>query len=139
MFSELNVEITVSEIENATRQLKIGRSGGPDLFINEFSYYGKDALLHTLSAMFNNIFKLEYFQELWSEGLVIPLHKKVNVNDVNNYRGITLLSCKGKLFTRIINNRLYDWAKNYHVFIEAQAGFRKCMSTTDNVFLFCMV
>ena len=46
-----------------------------------------------------------------------------------------MLSCIGKLFTRIINNRLYDWAENYHVFIEAQAGFRKCMSTTDNVFI----
>ena len=72
MFSELNVEITVSEIENAIRQLKLGRSGGPELFINEFLYYGKGALF----AMFNNIFKLGYFPELWSEGLVIPLHKK---------------------------------------------------------------
>ena len=46
-----------------------------------------------------------------------------------------MLSCIGKLFTCIINNRLYDWAENYHVLIEAQAGFRKCMSTTDNVFI----
>ena len=135
MFSELNVEITFSEIENALRQLKLGRSGGPDLFINEFLYYGKEALLNTLHTMFNNIFKLGYFPESWSEGLVIPLHKKGSLNDVNNYRGITLLSCIGKLFTRIINNRLYDWAKNYYVFIEAQAGFRKGMSTADNAFI----
>ena len=92
-------------------------------------------MLNILFAMFNNIFKLGYFPELWSEGLVIPLHKKGNLNDVNNYRGITLLSCIGKLFTRIINNILYDWAENYHVFIEAQAGSRKCMCTTDNVFI----
>ena len=77
VFSELIVEITVSEIENAIRQLKLGHSGGPDWFINEILYYGKDALLNTLFAMFNNIFKLGYFPELWSEGLVIPLHKKV--------------------------------------------------------------
>ena len=44
-----------------------------------------------------------------------------------------MLSCIGKLLTHIINNRLYDWGKNDHVLIEAQAGFRKCMSTTDNV------
>ena len=77
MFSELNEEITVSEIENAIRQLKLVRSGGTDLFINEFLYYGKDALWNTLFAMFNNIFKLGYFPELWSEEFMIPLHKKV--------------------------------------------------------------
>ena len=77
MFSELNVEITFSGIENALRQLKLGRSGGPDLFINEFLYYGKEALLNTLHTMFNHIFKLGYFPESWSEGLVVPLHKRV--------------------------------------------------------------
>ena len=55
--------------------------------------------------MFNNTFKLGYFPESWSEGLGVPLHKKGSLNDVNNYRGITLLSCLGRPFTRIINKR----------------------------------
>lgn len=135
MFSELNVEISRFEVERAVQQLKLGRSGGPDLFINEFIYYGKNALLNTLFYMFNNIFKTGYFPESWSDGLIVPLHKKGSLNDVNNFRGITLLSCIGKLFTKIINNRLYEWADNYNVFIEAQAGFRKGMSTVDNVFI----
>ena len=33
----------------------------------------------------------------------------------------------GKLFTKIINKRLYEWADNNNVFIETQAGFRKGM------------
>ena len=33
----------------------------------------------------------------------------------------TLLSVVGKLFTSIIDNRLNEWAENYHVYIEAQA------------------
>ena len=48
--------------------------------------------------------------------------------------GITLLSVLGKLFTRVINNRLGDWTENYFVLIEAQAGFRPGMSTVDNIF-----
>lgn len=92
MFNELNVEITLSEIKKAVRQLKLGRSGGADMFINEFLYYGNDVLLNTLHVMFNNIFKVGYFPAQWSEGLVVPLHKKGSLNDVNNYRGITLLS-----------------------------------------------
>ena len=49
--------------------------------------------------------------------------------------GITLLSKLGKLFTCILNNRLNDWAENYNIYIEAQARFRKNMSTSDNVFV----
>jgi len=32
--------------------------------------------------------------------------KKGSINNPNNYRGITLLSTLGKLFTHIISNRL---------------------------------
>ena len=33
------------------------------------------------------------------------------------------------------NNLVYIWAENYTVYIEAQAGFRANMGTTDNVFV----
>ena len=60
MFSELNLEITLSEIKKAVRQLKLVRSGGSDLFINELLYYGNDVLCRTLYVMFNNVFKVGY-------------------------------------------------------------------------------
>ena len=78
---------------------------------------------------------MSYFPEEWEEGYIIPLHKKGSANDVENYRGITLLSILGKLFTRVLNNRLSEWAENYYVLIEAQAGFRPGMGTTDNIFV----
>ena len=88
-----------------------------------------------LHVLFNKIFDLEYFPESWSEGFIVPLHKKGSQDDVNNYRGITLLSTLGKLFTSILNNRLKTWAEEYHVYVEAQAGFRASMGTTDNIFV----
>ncbi|XP_060553306.1 myosin-8-like, partial [Ruditapes philippinarum] len=33
-----------------------------------------------------------YFPEQWTEGFIVPLHKKGDINDPSNYRGITLLS-----------------------------------------------
>jgi len=45
-----------------------------------------------------------------------------------------LLSTLGKLFTRILNNRLTDWTSKYNVYIEAQAGFR-AKKGTDNIFV----
>ena len=65
----------------------------------------------------------------------MPLHKKGNIENVENYRGITLLSVVGKLFTNILNTRLNEWAEQYQVYVEAQAGFRKGMGTLDNIFV----
>jgi hypothetical protein len=69
------------------------------------------------------------------QGYIIPLYKKGNANNVDNYRGITLLSCLGELFTHALNNRLKNWAENYNVYVEALAEFRSKMSTVDNVFV----
>ena len=41
----------------------------------------------------------------------------------------------GKLFTRIINTRLDNWAEIYGVYIEAQNGFRRERGTIDNIFI----
>ena len=59
-----------------------------------------------LILLFNNIFKSRHFPQAWSVGSVVPLFKKGNINDADNYRGITLVSCFGKLFTSVLNNRL---------------------------------
>jgi len=105
------------------------------MFLNEFFIHGKDVLMPFLYSLFNKIFSLGCFPASWTEGHVIPLHKKGSLNDVNNFRGITLLSTLGKLFTKILNNRLTDWAEDYYVYVEAQAGFRSHMSTVDNIFV----
>ena len=79
------------------------------------------------------LYCIGYIPGKWDEGCIVPLHTKVDVNGSGNYRGIILLSTFGKLFTKVINNRLTNWAENYNVYIEVQAGFRKKMSTVDNM------
>ena len=79
-------------------------------------------LVPVLCNLFNKIFESGIFPEEWSAGFIIPQLKRGNLNDVENYRGITLLSTLGELFTRLVNNRLSEWSETYFVLIEAQAG-----------------
>ena len=135
MFDELNLNFSHDEVLRSIKQLKTNKSGGPDNLINEFFIHGKIVLVPILCNLFNKIFETGIFPQEWSEGYIIPLHKKGPLNDVENYRGITLLSALGKLFTRMLSNRLSDWSDRYFVLIEAQAGFRANMSTIDDVFV----
>ena len=75
------------------------------------------------------------FPEIWATGEIIPIHKKGDINDPSNYRGITLLSCLGKLFTNVINNRLTAWAEENDIYCENQFGFRKSRGITDCMFI----
>ena len=57
-----------------------------------------------------------------------------------NYRPISLLSCLGKLFTLIINNRLNEYADSCDLISDCQAGFRKGFSISDNIFtIYCLI
>ena len=103
--------------------------------LNEFLINCIDVLPKYLHKLFNILLVKRYFPSVWSEGYIVPIHKKGNIHNVDNYRGITLLSVMGKLFTRILNTRLTNWAEIYYVYIEAQAGFRSEMGTVDNIFV----
>ena len=52
------------------------------------------------------------------------MHKMGSLNNVENYRGISLLTVLENLFTRILNNRLTQWAEDYYIYMymEARAG-----------------
>lgn len=74
-----------------------------------------DILSSHICDLFNVILGTGFFPVKWTEGIIIPLHKKGDVNNVFNYRGITLLSCFSKLFTSVLRNRIIDFCESNHV------------------------
>ena len=111
------------------------KSGGEDQLLNAFFVSGRDILSPYLVSLFNFIFDIGIFPDGWGEGLIVPLYKKGSMLNPTNYRGITLLSVLGKLFTRILNNRLDGWAEKYQIYIGAQNGFRRGRGTADSAFI----
>ena len=70
--------------------------------------------------------------EDWSKGLITPVFKKGDKLDPANYRAITLLSIPGKVFCRMILNRIQETIETH--LMEEQCGFRSSRGTTDAVF-----
>ena len=97
--------------------------------------------MSVLTKIFNIVLLSGHMPHEWVIGIIKPINKnKGEINDPDNYRGITLRSCFGKLFTSILNDRLTTYINLNEMMSEAQAGFRKGYSTTDQIFtLKCIV
>lgn len=135
MYNKLNSEFTVSEIRNGIKHLKRNKSAGIDNVLNEYFIECADHLVRPLQILFNNILDSGAFPNVWSKGIIVPILKKSPSDDVNNYRGVTLISCFGKLFTSVLNNRLKSWALKYEKLTDAQFGFKTNHSTSDAIFV----
>ena len=44
--------------------------------LNEFFKYGINEMIFYLCKLFNTIFEKGYFLTKWTEGFIVPLHKK---------------------------------------------------------------
>ena len=131
----LNVPFTIEEICKHIKKLKNNKTPGIDNILNEFLKNCPDEALPAIVKLFNIILESGKVPLEWSVGIIKPLYKnKGDINDVNNYRGITLLSCLGKLFTSIINTRLYDYVTRENILGNEQVGFRPKHSTLDHIF-----
>ena len=119
------------------KSLKHSKSPGEDTcnVLNEYFIEAGDILLGHLTDIFNGIFNSGIFPESWSKGIIVPVFKKGDPTLVDNYRAITLSSCMSKLFTSILNSRIYSWAEQHDKLSDAQFAFRKERSTVDAIFI----
>jgi len=66
------------------------------------------------------------------ESIIVPIHKKGDKTDCNNYRGISLLPTTYKILSNILLSRLIPYAKE--IIWDHQCGFRRNRSTIDRIF-----
>ena len=68
----------------------------------------------------------------WNKGIILPIYKgKGSPKDCRNYRGITLLSVPGKVFTTVLLNKVRDQLLAHRRM--EQSGFTPGRSTIDRI------
>lgn len=122
---------TKDEIRRAIMQLKTGKSAGPDGIPAEVLKANVPVTVETLYPLFQSIWKEEDIPLDWKEGYLVKLPKKGDLSQCSNYRGITLLSTPGKVFNRILLNRMKDAVDA--LLRDEQAGFRAGRSCVDQI------
>ena len=130
----LDRPISREEILLAIRKIKRKKAPGPDGVIGEFFKYSSEKVLPFLLQLFNYLFENGLYPDAWTESIILPLYKKGNPNDTNNYRGISLCDIVSKLYGFIVNSRLQEWVELNNITGECQAGFKRDYSTVDHIF-----
>ena len=130
---KLDLPISGTEIRNATKKFKRNKSTYSDRIKNEMLKNSINFMLQAYVKLFNLILKAGIFPTQWCEGLITPIFKSDDRSDCNNYRGICVSSCLGKLFCLILNERLLKFTKENNSIHQSQIGFLPGHRTADHI------
>ena len=122
-------------MRKALKSLKNTKSGGLDLILNEYLKYGAHSLILPLVKLFNKLLESGIFPDIWNISTISTLHKSGSLYDCNTYRGISIGSCLGKLFTKILQYRISSYLDENNLVEDNQTGFRQDYRTTDQIFI----
>lgn len=131
----LDYRITEKEIFDACNRLRNNKASSYDMIRNEMLKLAVPYICKPITRAFNSILNSGKFPKSWRDGIIIPVHKNGSRLDVNNYRGITISSCLGKLFCHIVNERISKELEDKNFIKPEQAGFRKNHRTSDHIFV----
>jgi hypothetical protein len=85
------------EVEIAIGKLKKYKSPGSDHIPAELILVGGEMLLSAIHKLINSVWNKEELPDQWKESISVPVHKKGDKTDCNNYRRISLLSTSYKI------------------------------------------
>ncbi|KAK3537069.1 hypothetical protein QTP70_000867 [Hemibagrus guttatus] len=104
--SEVDSFITQAEVTEIVQQLLGGKAPGVDEIRPEYLKSLDVVGLSWLTCLCNIAWWSGTVPLDWATGVVVPLFKKGDRRVCSNYRGITLLSLPGKVYSRVLERRV---------------------------------
>ncbi|KAK3525020.1 hypothetical protein QTP86_013357 [Hemibagrus guttatus] len=130
--SEVDSFITQAEVTEVVQQLLGGKAPGVDEIRPEYLKSLDVVGLSWLTRLCNIAWRSGTVPLDWATGVVVPLFKKGDRRLCSNYRGITLLSLPGKVYSRVLERRVRPLVKPR--IQEEQCGFRPSRGTLDQLY-----
>lgn len=100
---------------------------------NEAWTFDRENIRVRLREVAREVWRAKYFLEDWREGIITPIYKKQDKDEIGNYRGVTLTSTAYKIYASILNDRIIRSMEGRKKWEENQAGFRKGRGCQDNI------
>jgi hypothetical protein len=120
--------LSADNIAAVIKTLPRRKAPGPDSLRTEMLLPIRSQVAKILSLLFTICYQWSNTPLLWRQAQVVPIHKKGDVTDVNNYRPISLTSVIRKLFEMCLSPFVSSVSPQLDV---AQGGFRAQRSALD--------
>lgn len=125
--------IDEKEVRLALKKLKNGKAVGVDDIAAEMLKGGGNAVIEWLLRLFNVCMNSGKVPLDWKSAIIVPIYKgKGEKKECKNFRGISLLSIPGKVYGRILIERVVQ--RTERLMGEEQCGFRKGRGCVDQIF-----
>ena len=133
----LITEISKQDILKALKNCKTNSASGEDNISYSILKKAPEPIINTLVKLFNNCIQLGYYPKIWKKalGVMIPKPEK-DPKICTNYRPISLLSCIGKLFEKIITNRILKDLESRNFFNKWQRAYRNNKEGIEHIIRF---
>nr|VZI51255.1 unnamed protein product [Spirometra erinaceieuropaei] len=132
--ADLDLPPSLQETIRAVQQLSSGKAPGSDAIPTEVYKHGGPLLMDHLTALFQEMWRQGEVPQDFKDATILHLYKRKGNRQVcDNHRGISLLNIAGKIFARILLNRLNNHLEQ-GLLPESQCGFRRHRGTTDMIF-----
>jgi len=128
--------ITENELLEIINSLLPKSSCGFDLLTNRMLKKERVLFSKLMIDLINETLTLGTFPEALKIAKVIPIFKKGDQSNMNNYRPIALLPVLSKVLEKVINKQLTTKLDELHLIDDNQYGFRTGHSTEDAVMKF---
>ena len=127
------MQISVVDVRKAVKKLKGGKLPGVDGITSEMLECGGECLLEWLKRVCNACVLEKKIPNDWMQAIIVPIYKgKDDRSKCKSYRGITLLSITGKVYGRILIEKVHSLTEGL---IGEQCGFRSGRGCVDQVFV----
>ena len=125
---------SMEELLRAVNRLKNGKAGGSSGIRPEMVKVACQDLgfADQLLDLVHTAWKEQSVPRAWKDAVLIPIPKKGDLSNCDNWRGISLLDVVGKATARILQDRLQKLAEDE--LPESQCGFRKGRGCSDMIF-----
>ena len=133
-----DIDFSESRIKSILSALNVNKAQGPDGINGAVLKHCSDSLVYPLSKMFNLVYNVGCIPSEWKTSNVVPVHKKDDKSDIENYRPISLISLVMKVFERVLYEELLNRTEDkidprQHGFLRNKSCNTNLLSFTNSV------
>ena len=129
----VSVKASEQEVLDLLMSLDTTKATGPDGIGPKLLYEAGRSIVPSLTKLLNLCFSSSKVPQMWKHANVMPLFKKGDPSELNNYRSVSLLSCTSKIMERIVFKNVFNYMRDNGILSSHQSGFQSGDSTVNQL------